>query len=295
MEILQGVRPRASTFSRKGPTQRGFSLPLGTEPLARGAFAPLAYRLGQAWVTGTLELFPPGGTVETLAIRRGYLATDDRDPLGRQAGRHLARLASVADLRYRFRPGAPAEQVEDYRGPRSSHLSVWARTHLETQLDTGRAQAMVGELAGARLVLVRRNAPDSSLCDEVDRRILAAMTPSRRLHELWPLSRTSRFRLLAFLHFLRSVGALRLLDRSRAHPGAPAPQGTSPDMADARRMLGVSADAGPEAIRRAYYRRARALHPDLHPDASATRRRLLERELAALTGAYERATGRNRP
>lgn len=321
MQISRGVRPRtvksgAAKLGSRDPARQGFTLPLGTGRLERGAFVSLAYRLGQARATGALELFPPGGAAQVLTIRRGYVVNDDDDPLGRQAGRLLACLASVTDLRYRFRsrlacampgaiPGAPPsatpnatiDQAESYTGPRSCHLAVWARTHIEAQLDTAQARQMVDQLAGLHLALVHKNTPDPSLCDEVDRRILAAMNVPRRLHEIWPLSRTSRFRLLAFLHFLRCVGALRLLDRPSVPPEEPVAKGTLPpvpDLSNARRMLGVDMNADPETIRRAYHRRARALHPDLHPNASTSRRRLLERELATLTGAYAVATGRRR-
>lgn len=197
---------------------RGVALPLGTRPLARGELAPLLYRLGQARVTGVLELFSADGTaVETVPIHRGCLAGD---PLpARQATRYLARLASMRGLHHRFGacavpapPGTSSGTGTDIGGP-SCHLAVWARTHLEAQLDTGRARRMVEELAGARLAVVHRHVPDASLCDDVDRRILAALEQPRPLHEIWPLSRTSRFRLLAFLHFLHAVGALRVQDR----------------------------------------------------------------------------------
>ena len=190
----------------------GLALPLGA--LERGAFAPLMYRLGQARITGVLALFSAGGApVDTLPIHRGCLAGEPLPP--RQAARHLARLASMRGLRYRSDTRAVPAPVDPGGGAGSQpcHLAKWARAHLEAQLDTGRARRMVEDLAGARLSVVHRMVPDASLCNDIDRRILAAMEPPRRLHEIWPLSRTSRFRLLTFLYFLHAVDALRVQDQ----------------------------------------------------------------------------------
>ncbi len=53
------------------------------------------------------------------------------------------------------------------------------------------------------------------------------------------------------------------------------------------RLLGVDDTADADAIKRAYRRLARALHPDLQPEADAQRRRLLERRFAEVAEAYE--------
>ena len=42
-----------------------------------------------------------------------------------------------------------------------------------------------------------------------------------------------------------------------------------------------------EAIKRAYRRLARTVHPDLHPDVDEDDRKTLERRFAELTEAYE--------
>ena len=115
--------------------------------------------------------------------------------------------------------------------------------------------------------------------------MLAAMDQPRRLDQIWPLARTPRFRLLAFLHFLRSVDALEML-------GVVAEKSGPHRTVDGRRRvalatLGIDDDADLETVKRAYRRLARELHPDLQPDADAQRRRTLERRFAEVTAAYE--------
>jgi DnaJ-domain-containing protein 1 len=162
-------------------------------------------------------------------------------------------------------------------------LAGWVRSHLEAQLDDSLAEVVVSELAGIRLALRAELAPEP--LDEADRRMLAAMAQPRRLDQIWPLARTPRFRLLAFLHFLRAVGALAgagaVTERS-------APAGVrDPRRSAARRLLGIDETADEGAVKRAYRRLARALHPDLQPDADDQRRRVLERRFAEVTAAYE--------
>src|SRR5256885_968568 len=53
-----------------------------------------------------------------------------------------------------------------------------------------------------------RPAPPRLPQGDADRGWLAAMAHPRRLDQIWPLARTPRFRLLAFVHFLRSVDAV---------------------------------------------------------------------------------------
>ena len=56
-------------------------------------------------------------------------------------------------------------------------------------------------------------------------------------------------------------------------------------------LLGVDDATDLDAIKRAYRRLARALHPDLQPGADALRRQALERRFAEVTAAYEALTG----
>src|SRR5690606_33885675 len=118
--------------------------------------------------------------------------------------------------------------------------------------------------------------------DDADRRMLVAMAAPRRLDQIWPLARTPRFRLLAFVHFLRSVGALEV-EGVAAERATPA----TGDRLAAARLLGVDATADLETVKRAYRRLARALHPDLQSEVDVHRRRVLERRFAEITAAYE--------
>lgn len=256
--------------------------------LARGDFVRLAYRLGREAATGSLVLEERAR--HELYLRRGYLTAARVEgldaPLGRilvaagavdeaavakrlagakaltgralgvsetvldaalrrQAELRLAHLAELASS-WSFDPNAPAPPAG--RGGRPFALTAWARRHIEAGFDPGRARAA---LVGGRLVLAKDLAPDAAECDDVDRRILAALAAPRRLHEIAGVPET---RLLAFLDFLRAVGAL--------HGDAP------------------------EDLKAAYHEAARRLHPDMHPDAGAAERRALEAEFARVTSAY---------
>ena len=92
-------------------------------------------------------------------------------------------------------------------------------------------------------------------------------------------ARAPRFRLLAFVHFLRAVDALALEGIAADSP--------DPTRSAACRLLGIDDCADLETVKRAYRRLARALHPDLQPEASSDRRRALEQQFAEVTAAYE--------
>jgi hypothetical protein len=264
------------------------------EALGRGDFVRVAYRLGRSAATGVLAIHGSRGRAEVLVLRRGNVITGEADALGRMASARLAGLAALTGATWSFDggtqaypPGAVGRQLP---------LTRWARAHLESQLDAHLADRLIRELAGARLAVRPELAPDPATCDDTDRRILAAMSPPRRLDQIWPLARTPRYRLLAFVHFLRAVGALAtsgIAAERGAWPAAgrrpaPAPRPVADDRRlAALRLLGIAGDADREAQKRAYRRMARALHPDLHQDLSADRRRELETKLAAVTAAYQ--------
>jgi DnaJ-domain-containing protein 1 len=251
------------------------------ESIRRGELVRFAYRLGRQHANGILSILAVSGR-ETLALRRGLVILG---PLGSELDRkalvsRLARLASQ-DVHVEFEGGVTG--VVPPGATRGVNLAAWARAHLEAQLDGSLAETLVRELAGVRLVLSPELAPEPD--DEADRRMLAAMTQPRRLDQIWPLARTPKFRLLAFVHFLRSVGAIEL-------EGVAVPRAITPlDHARraALRVLGIDS-SDPDQIKRAYRRLARALHPDLQPTADAERRRALERRFAEVTTAYEALT-----
>ena len=83
-----------------------------------------------------------------------------------------------------------------------SHVNLHA-----PQFDEDREAVISRALAaGVRLMVRPEIAPEPA--DEADRRMLAAMAQPRRLEQIGSLARTPRYRLLAFLHFLRAVDAL---------------------------------------------------------------------------------------
>jgi DnaJ-domain-containing protein 1 len=260
------------------------------ESLGRGDFVRVVYRLGRAAATGVLTIHVPRGRDEVLVLRRGHLITTEADALGRAAAARLARIATIDGASWSFDGGTVAY-------PPGAHgrvlpLVAWVRQHVESQLDASRADRLIDELAGVRLAVRPEHAPDPALCDETDRRILAAMAQPRRLDQIWPLARTPRFRLLAFIHYLRAVGALTMVGVA----ASPERGGSGPHLAPhvpadhrtaALRLLGVAGDADRDALKRAYRRMARALHPDLHQDLSEARRRELEAKLAQVTAAYQ--------
>ena len=243
--------------------------------LERGDFVRLAYRLGRARANGVCEVAPDVGTGETLFLHKGQLLSD---PTGTAPSLRLAALCSGGG-RYRFEGHATHEPQA---GQRATCLASFARRHLETQLDSHSAARLVGELAGIRLSVRGDLLPPARVLDDVDRRILSAMNPPRRLDQIWPLARTPRFRLLAFLHFLRGVGALECEGVAASRVA-----NINPEKQAAQRLLGVRPDDDFDVVKRAYRQLVRAVHPDLQPTANTVRRRYLEKRLADINRAYE--------
>jgi DnaJ-domain-containing protein 1 len=251
--------------------------------LKRGGLVRLAYRLGRQGASGVLTVAIPRvpGRAEVFALRRGHAISGDGDGASKALIARLVRLVAEDQLDAVFEGG-----VTSLIPPGASHgvvLADWARAHLEAQLDGSLADLLVRELAGIRLSVRPELAPLP--LDEADRRMLGAMALPRRLDQIWPLARTPRFRLLAFLHFLRSVDAL-VVEGVVAEQSAPIRR-IDPRRAAARALLGVGDDADLEDVKRAYRRLARMLHPDLQPAADAGARRVLERRFAEVTAAYE--------
>lgn len=243
----------------------------------------LLYRLGRQAASGVLTITTAGShRAEIFVLRRGAVMLADGDVAKRALVSRLARLVALDHLDVRFEGGVTAYPpgVQNQLA-----LATWARTHLEQQLDGTLADLMLRELAGIRLSIRVELAPDPATCDEADKRMLLSLAQPRRLDQIWSLARTPRFRLLAFIHFLRSVDALDVegvvAERS-ARTRAVDPRRTF-----ARRTLGVADDADLEVIKRAYRRLARELHPDLQPEVDHHERKLLERRFAEVTAAYE--------
>jgi hypothetical protein len=201
--------------------------------------------------------------------------------LRRQAELRLERLATIGQATWSFRPDAPSPSGRSAGGVPVA-LAAWARRHAEARLDGARARSLAHELAGVRLAARKHLLPEPADCDDADRRLIDAMASPRRLDELEQIARVPRFRLLAFVHFLRTVDAVELQGVA-ARPKS----GARPDpLAEARALLGVSEHDDLDSVRRAYRLRARELHPDVHPDASPKERRDLQARFIAATFAW---------
>lgn len=253
--------------------------------LSRGDLVRFLYRLGHQQASGVLTVSGFATRAEVFVLRRGGAVIAGEGELARRhVMARLARLVALASARAVFEGGVGAAP------PGAQHvlpLAAWARAHLEAQLDNSRADLMMRELAGMRLSLRADLAPDDAGCDEADRRMIAAMSQPRRLDQIGPLARTPKFRLLAFLHFLRAVGALEVegIVAERSAPTRARP--SDPKREAAARLLGIDEYADNDAVKRAYRRIARSLHPDLQPDVDDSRKRTLERRFAEVTAAYE--------
>lgn len=223
---------------------------------------------------------------EVFVLRRGAVILAEGELAKRALISRLARLVALEHCGALFEGGVTASPP----GPQHQlALAAWARTHLEAQLDNSLAERLVRELAGMRLSVRAELAPDEASCDDADRRILAAMAQPRRLDQIWPIARTPRFRMLAFLWFLHAIDALEVegIVAEQSAPTVALGRGADPQRSAAARMLGLTTDADVEAIKRAYRRLARSLHPDLQPEVDGDRRRTLEARFAQVTAAYE--------
>ncbi|MGE0872312.1 MAG: J domain-containing protein [Kofleriaceae bacterium] len=253
------------------------------QSIGRGELVRLLYRLGRDAASGMLTLAATGGTDrrrEMFVLRRGQVVVGDTELAVKALGARLARLASFESLGVLFEPGVAAYPPGS---PNQLSLVAWARRHVEAQLDGSLAEALTRQLAGARLSINPALAPEPA--DDADRRMLAAMAVPRRLDQIWPLARTPRFRLLAFLHFLRTIDALEAVGVV-VEPSVPTRR-VDPRREAARRMLGIDDPADLDAVKRAYRRLVRTVHPDLHPDADDHSRQALERRFVELTAAYD--------
>ena len=259
--------------------------------LGPGELVRVLYRLGRGHATGVFALSHREIRVETMVLRRGQWLIAEHDANGRLACARLARLVADDSLFAHFDGGTAMHPPGG--GGRQLALALWARTHLEQQVDERSAQLFINELAGARLLVRPEHAPDDAQCDDTDRRILASMTEPRRIDQIWSLARTPRFRLIAFLYFLRAGGSLTTLgvgavDRPSARGTQPPPLFRAPtsSLDKAHRLLGLTGQPDLETIKRAYRKMARSLHPDLHSDADDLRRRELAQRFAQFSAAY---------
>jgi hypothetical protein len=135
------------------------------------------------------------------------------------------------------------------------------------------AEAFRARVAGgARLQLVTQ--PHQS-CIGLDERALVAMLAApRTLDELERVQPAPPGRAARLCAFLDAVGALSVESEL--------------SLASAYALLELADGANADEVKRAYRRLARALHPDVHPNASPDELRELERRFAAVSAAYRR-------
>jgi len=135
------------------------------------------------------------------------------------------------------------------------------------------AEAFRARVAGgARLQLVTQ--PHQS-CIGLDERALVAMLAApRTLDELERVQPAPPGRAARLCAFLDAVGALSVESEL--------------SLASAYALLELADGANADEVKRAYRRLARALHPDVHPNASPEELRELERRFAAVSAAYRR-------
>lgn len=249
----------------------------------RGELTRLLYGLGRRGASGVLTITVAGtARSEIFVLRRGAVMHGDGELAGRMLVGRLQRLVAVEQSACVFEEGVAAYPPGASQG---LALATWVRAQLEQQLDGTLADLLLRELAGMRLSVRVELAPEPAACDDTDRRMLTALASPRRLDQVWSLARTPRYRLLAFIYFLRAIDALEV-EGVVADRSAPV-RAIEPRRDAARRTLGLAAGADLDEVKRAYRRLARELHPDLQPDAAVEQRRALERRFAEVTAAYE--------
>jgi hypothetical protein len=207
-----------------------------------------------------------------IELYRGWVHAIDWFPLKwtlgpppSQGEEQLRILLKRDDVDWRFDEKLPALK----RGPVAPfHPAAVIRNAMSADADAFRARAA----NGARLQLVSQ--PHAS-CIGLDERPLVAMLASpRTLEELERAQVTAPARVARLCAFLEAVGALSVESEL--------------SLASAYAVLELGEGAGAEEVKRAYRRLARALHPDVHPNASPDELRELERRFAAVSAAYRR-------
>jgi DnaJ-domain-containing protein 1 len=148
------------------------------------------------------------------------------------------------------------------------HPAAVVRNVIDADADAFRARAA----DGARLQLVSQPHPSCIGLDE--RPIVAMLATARTLEELDRAGVTPPARVARLCAFLEAVGALSVESEL--------------SLASAYALLEIAESADAEEVKRAYRRLARALHPDVHPNASPEELRELERRFAAVSAAYRR-------
>jgi DnaJ-domain-containing protein 1 len=221
--------------------------------------------LHRGGVSGTLELVEAGGRVHRVHLSAGAITAVEVDRAAAPLSEILRSQEDVDDdvLRRSLLRAMASQRLHGEVLVRDFHLSpeVVGRA-LRRQL-LARLQ-MLDELVDAQIFYrVTVRPPRGALVD-------APVGPSE---------------------FLK--GRKRARDRepeSGAYRSARLPSGF-PGRIDVKRqsafrVLGLSAEAPSDEVKRAYRRLVREYHPDLHPDATSEERRTLSARFAEITAAY---------
>ncbi len=233
--------------------------------LTPGAPLRLLHHLGRRRQSGDLHLTEPSGARHLVGLRQGHAVALDvdggLDPLG-----EVLRQAGAIDGTQLRRSLELLARRESLTGRLLLSMGAVSEQTLEEGL---RRQA---RLRLARLVEVRRGT--WSL-----RSGLPAAPASARVAPIDLAAWTRRY---AAEHGLPDPAVTPDPTRERPMPRPRQETGTT----TARAVLGVPIDADGAAIRRAYHRLARTLHPDRHPEASPTLRADYARRFSVVSGAY---------
>lgn len=266
--------------------------------VVEGLWAPLGELLraegsvSEAQVQRSLESVVRDATLQGRAlIAQGAATEADVDAaLRRQSELRLAVLAELAGVTWTLRPAGATPTA----GGRPIALVHWVRRYLDGRLTEARARLVLAELSRAPCALRPSLAPDPATLDELDRRLVAALLERPcRLADLLAIRGATQPRVIALLHFLRSVDGLveGELRPPRPRPEAPRARPPMPPlladaMVEAHRILGVASDADEPTVKRAYRQLVHELHPDLHQGLPPSERRRLELRLAKASTAY---------
>jgi hypothetical protein len=212
--------------------------------------------LHRAQSSGTLELVEDRGRTHRVHLSAGLVVAVELDGAA----------PSLAEILRR-------DRAADDDVLRRSLLRAMASRRLHGEVLTGEfhvAPSVVGA-ALRRQVLARLAALEQLTDARVSFRV--AVRPPRGALQDAPLGPGE------FLHGRR---------RARVRPVDAHGEGDAHAANDARpwHVLGLPPGADEAEIKRAYRRLARAVHPDLHPGATAEERRALEARFAAITDAY---------
>ena len=185
------------------------------------------------------------------------------DVSGSPTGDGPARLAVLLERDVKA-ISAGAAQPQRAGECRPFHPALALRTFVESH-----AATTSGPLSSSTTWQVRL-APHPSCLAEDERPLIALLAEPRTLAELEGVAALPQ-RLYRLCAFLRAVGALQEVRRPT-------------DLA----LLELPAEASAEAIKQAYHRLARDLHPDRHPGASQSESARLTARFAEVTAAYHR-------